>query len=242
MEFNFDFTFHAISTLTSIIAWLVLALFAYRIYKKQMVRPKIWKVVLVIYAGIFSFSFNWTMFDTMVKIPILPLGVWVLYFVLNRKDDRWRNYRPFAWLGFWSNFLFLASTLIAIPVHHMIYPKEDPSTYLSNIENASITYIHPSAEEQKLNKETLIKQLHSMKKDRIYSEQWYEDLYMNPDSDQNERFPYQLIGTSPKWGSGLHSIIFIEKDGKGLLLSSPKNQLYFRSENSFLEGVEKSDE
>ena len=29
---------------------------------------------------------------------------------------------------------------------------------------------------------------------------------------RNERFPYQLIGTSPIWGSGLHTIIYIEDE------------------------------
>ncbi|HHW36271.1 MAG TPA: hypothetical protein GXX18_03115 [Bacillales bacterium] len=239
MEINFGFTFNAIAILTGIFAWGVIAFFTYRIYKKQIEKPKIWKIIIVIFVGIFSFSINWNMFDTMLKFPILPLGVWILYFVLKGKDERWQTYRSFAWLGFWANFLFLASTLFAIPIHQAVYPKDEPTTYISNIENASIINIHPSAKEQSLNKESLLKQLQTMKQETIYSDQWYEDTYMNAESNKrSERFPYQLIGTSSKWGSGLHTIIFIEDDGKGILLSTPKKQLYFRSEDSLIEGME----
>ena len=105
--------------------------------------------------------------------------------------------------------------------------------------NASILNIHPSAKNQSLNKESLLKQLHTMRQEMIYSDQWYEDTYMKTESNKRgERFPYQLIGTSSKWGSGLHTIIFIEDDGKGILLSTPKKQLYFRSEDSLIEGME----
>ena len=77
-----------------------------------------------------------------------------------------------------------------------------------------------------------------MRQEEVFSDQWYEDTYMTESNKRNERFPYQLIGTSSKWGSGLETIIYIEDDGKGILLSTPKEQLYFRSEDSFIEGVE----
>ena len=101
---------------TGILAWSSIIFLAYRVYKKQSVRPKVWKILLVMFVGLFSFSINWNMFDTMVKFPILPLGVWILYFILKGREERWQTYRSFAWLGFWANFIFLASTLIAIPV------------------------------------------------------------------------------------------------------------------------------
>lgn len=225
---------------TGILAWGSIIFLAYRVYRKQSVRPKVWKVLLVMIVGFFSFSINWNMFDTMIKFPILPLGVWILYFIFRGKEIGWQRYRPFAWLGFWANFIFLASALIAIPFHHMIYPKNEPSTYISNIDNASIVNIHPSAKDNRsVNKESLQKQLDTMSKEMIFSEQWYEDTYMNIESNQrNERFPYQLIGTSSKWGSDLETIIYIEDDGQGILVSTPQEQLYFRSEDSLIEGVE----
>lgn len=239
MDITFDFTFNAIAIITSILAWGVIFLFAYRIYKKQTVRPKIWKIFIVIYVGIFSFSLNWNMFNTMLKVPILPLGVWILYFIFRGKDERWQNYRSFAWLGFLANFIFLASTLITIPAHHAIYPKDEPSTYLANFDHASIINIHPSAKEQSLHKGNILKQLHSMRQETIHRDQWYEDMYLNNETNKrNERFPYQLIGTLSKWGSDLQTMIYIEEDGKGIIISTSTSQLYYRFEDSLFEGGE----
>ena len=239
MIINYDFTVNAIAILTGILAWSVIGFFAYRIYKKQMVKPKVWKILIVLFVGLFSFSINWAMFDTIFKLPILPLGVWILYFVLKGKEERWQTYRSFAWLGFLANFIFLLLTLVSIPVHHALYPKNEPSTFISNVENASIITIHPSAKERSLNKESLMKQLQALRQETIYSDQWYTETYMNAESTiRNERFPYQLIDTKAKWGSGLNTIIYIEDDGKGILISTPKNQLYFRSEDSVIKVVE----
>lgn len=236
---DFDFTINAVAIITGLLAWSTIIVLAYRIYKKQTVKPKVWKIIIVMYIGLFSFSINWNMFNTMLKFPILPLGIWILYFVFKGKEGKWQTYRSFAWLGFWANFLFLASTLIAIPIHHVIYPQDKPTTYISNMENASIINIHPSAKDRSLSKEILSNQLHIMRQETIYSDRWYQDTYMNTESNKrSERFPYQLIGASSKWGSDLHTIIFIEDDGKGILLTTPKKQLYFRSEVSLIEGVE----
>ncbi len=239
MAIDFDFIINVTAVVTRVLAWGFLIFLVYRVYKKQTVRPKVWKVLIIMFVGLFSFSIKWNMFDTMLKIPILPLGVWILYFFLRRKDKRWQAYRFFAWLGFWSNFLFLSSTLIAIPIHHVIYPKDEPSTYISNVEDAYIMNIHPSASDRSLNKKSLLKQLDTLKQEMIISDEWYEDTYINSESNQrNERFPYLLAGASSKWGSGLHTIVYIENDGKGILISTPQEQLYFRSEDSLIEGVE----
>lgn len=236
MEINVYY--NAIEALTGILGWIVFVFFAIKIYQKQLVKPKVWKIVLILFVGLFSFSIHLNMFDTIVKLPILPLGVWILYFVLKGKEkgERWNTYRSFAWLGFGANFIFLASALLSIPVHQAIYPKDELSVYISNAANASIINSHPSAKDRSLNKDSLLKQLDTMRQETIYSEQWYEETYMNRESNiRNERFPYQLIGTSSKWGSGLHALIYVEGDGKGVLLSTPKKQLYFRSKDSLLE-------
>ncbi|WP_240335224.1 hypothetical protein [Paraliobacillus sediminis] len=124
------FSISLIDFLMGLLAWMVIGFIAYRIYKKQAVGLRVWKIVFVILVGLFSFSINWNAFDTLIKIPILPLGVWVLYAVLKRKEGRWQNYRLFAWLGFWSNFIFLISSLISIPIQQVVYPPDQPSTYL----------------------------------------------------------------------------------------------------------------
>ena len=161
-----------------------------------------------------------------------------LVFCFKRKRRRWQIYRSFAWLGFWANFIFLALTLIAIPVHHVVYPKDEPTTYISNVEGASIFNIHPSAKDQLLNKESLLKQLHTMRQEAFIVTNGTKIRIGTESNKRNERFPYQLIGTSSKWGSDLDTIIYIEVDGKGILLSTPQKQLYFRSEDSFIKGVE----
>ena len=231
--------FNLIEIVTVILGWLIIAFFAYRIYQKQIVKPKVWKIPLLILVGLISFSIDLGMFDIILKLPILPLGVWILYFVFKGKDERWQTCRSFAWLGFGANFIFIASTLITIPIHHVIYPKDELSVYISNIENASIINTHPSAKDRSLNKDSLQNQLDTMRQEVIYSQQWYRETYIDIESNKrNERFPYQVIGTSSKWGSGLQTLIYIEDDGKGILLSTPKKQLYFRSRDSLIEGGE----
>lgn len=239
MVINFDSTFDVVATFFNIAAWGGILFWAYRVYKNQSDKPKMWKMLIVMIVGLFSFSIKFNMFQSIIRIALLPLGVWILYFFLKRKEERWQRYRPFAWIGFWANFIFLVSTLLTLPTHHLIYPKEELSTYISNVGEAAIVTIHPSGNEQSVVKDSLLNQLNTMKQQEINSIQWYQDTVMDTETNERkERFPYQLVGTLPKWGSGLHAIIYIEEDGKGILLSTPKEQLYFRSEMSLLEGLE----
>ncbi|MDI2587309.1 hypothetical protein OR571_09400 [Psychrobacillus sp. NEAU-3TGS] len=225
-----------IEVATSILAWIVIGTLAFRIYKKQVEHPKAWKIIIVILIGLFSFSIKWNVFDTLIQIAILPLGVWILYAILKRKEGCWKKYRPFAWLGFWANFIFLSTTLIAIPINHFVYPENEMKTYISNVESASIIAIHPSAKETSLIKEDLLKQIHNLKEKQFFSDKWYNETYMNTEANKrSERFPYMLINTSPKWGSGLITNVYIEGDGKGLLVVTPKKQFYFHSDQSLLE-------
>ncbi|WP_246879965.1 hypothetical protein [Bacillus suaedae] len=231
-----NINFNIIVFLTELIAWAIIGFIAFRIYRKLSIKPRIWKVGLVILFGLFSFSINWTMFDTLIRISILPLGVWILYAVLKGKEGRWQTYRGFAWLGFWANYIFLAATLIALPIHQAIYPEEKPSTYISDISNASIIKTHPTGNKMLLNKDLLISQLDTFDQDRIMSDVWYEETYMNTDDSNkiNERFPYLLTEVKSKWGSGINSTIYIEEDGAGILISTADRQYYFRSDSSVL--------
>ncbi|MFP3916453.1 hypothetical protein U5N28_01480 [Lysinibacillus telephonicus] len=236
---NIESTFDVVATVFNIIAWSGILFWVYRVYKKQIIKPEIWKMLIVMIVGLFSFSIKFNLFQSIINIPILPLGVWILYFILKRREESWQKYRSFAWVGFWANFIFLAATLLTLPIHYLIYPNDKLSTYISNIEHAAIVTIHPSGNGQPLVKDDLLNQLETMEKQKINSSEWYQDIVINSDTNErNERFPYQLVGTFPKWGSGLHSIIYIEEDGKGILVSTPKEQLYFRSEMSLIERVE----
>ncbi|MGM0845110.1 MAG: hypothetical protein ACQEUT_09045 [Bacillota bacterium] len=236
-----DISFNIIGFVIGFLVWGTIGYIAYSIYRKQEAKPRVWKIAVVIVAGLFSFSINWPMFDTVISLSILPLGVWVLYGLLKRKEGRWETYRRFAWLGFWANFIFLISTFISMPIHNAFYP-EKPSTYISNVRDAYLIPIHPSAKDRSLNKEVIMSQQANFERDRIMSGQWYEQTYMNTDfNKRNERFPYLLMDVRPKWGSGIKSMIYIENDGKGILISTADKQFYFRAQTSIFKEEKQSE-
>ncbi|MGG1397888.1 hypothetical protein ABE288_08680 [Bacillus salipaludis] len=222
-----------VGLLMGVVAWAIIVTIALQMYKKRTVKPTKWKTIVAIVIGIFSFTINWNMSGTQIKFPILPLGVWILYWILKGRGDSWTIYRHFAWLGFWANFIFLLTSFVAIPVQQTLYPQNEVSTYISNINQASLVKIYSPAKDDSLNKENLQKQLDTMTQEPIYSEEWF---YTNMDSKKKyERFPYQLIGSSPRFGSGLKVIVYVKNEGKGLLIVTPNEQLYFRSQNSLLQ-------
>lgn len=239
MNISYDSSFNLVEWMFNIFSWGIIGMLAYRMNKRNPVKSKVWKILVCIFIGIFSFSINWNMGETPIKISILPLGVWMLYWFL--KGKRWERYRSFAWLGFWANFIFLAATLLSIPVHQVFYPEKELSTYISHVPNASVIPTHPSAKEQFIDKQSLEKQINDMKPAANHGIEWYNEIEMtNRQSDKkDEKFPYQLIGFAPKWGSDHHAVIYIEADGKGLLVTTPKKQLYFRSKESLLMGGNK---
>lgn len=237
MIIKFYFANHFPSMVMDILAMIVIGVLAYRSYKKQEEKPKKWKVFIVIIVGLFSFSFTLPVFDTSVKIPILPLGVWFLYFIYRNKVEKWVRYRRFAWLGFFANFIFLAAAFLSYPLQSALYPENELSTYMANVKEAKIVSTHPSAKKQQLNKKSLESQINTMKKDSIPSEEWYYNTVVNVEpADRKERFPYQLTGTETKWGSGTSAVIYVEEDGKGLLVWTPTKQLYYRADSSILKG------
>ncbi|MFS0820483.1 hypothetical protein [Bacillus sp. 1P02SD] len=238
ISFRFDFDVSLISMMTFLIGWGTIVFFSYRIYKKQEEKPKLWKIILVLLVGLFTFSFNMNLFETLMKIPILPLGVWILYFILRSKEGRWERYRQYAWLGFLANFLFVIMTLASVGLQYVIYPPGNIATYVSEVESAKIINTHPAAKDVILQKDIVMKQLSTMQQTEFFSDQWYEETYMYGEPNtRKERFPYQVIGVQGKWGSNVPTTIFIEEDGKGLLIATPKKQYYFRSDVVFLKGV-----
>ena len=147
-----------------------------------------------------------------------------------------RSYRKYVWLGFFANYIFLIMSLSIGLLHEGMYPKNELPTYLDDLRNAELVTTHPSGISVQLDRDSLTSQLNNFKKKSFYSEQWYQETYFGGESEakKDERFPYQLVGFQPKWGSGITSIIFIERDGKGLLISTPGEQFYFTFEKSFL--------
>jgi len=217
-----------------VFAWVVIGIIAVHLYKKQSEKPPLWKVVLVVLIGLFSFAISLEMFGEVLRISILPLGVWILYWFLRKKNTTWQKYRPFAWFGFGANFILMTFLLIGIPIHYLLYPENEPSTYISNVEGAYIINTHPTGIESSLMKENLIDLIQGAKQQNYFSDSWYNETVMEPDKT-TERFPYMLADTLPKWGSGLHTTVYLEKNGKGILITTQEKQFYFQTEHSLLE-------
>lgn len=231
------YMFNASNAILTVFSYTIIGLFIYKIYKKQDVKPKIWKVILVTFIGIFSFTFNFPREETIYKIPILPLGVWILYWILHKREDtnRWEKYRSYAWLGFAANFLFLITTFLYAPLDNLLYPKDDIRTYIANDKKARMIVTHSSALPVK---DFSIKNIQSMEREPMDAILWYEVSNPSITSEAKlEMFPYQLIGTEAKWGSGIKPVIYIERNGKGLLISTGREQIYFRSTESLLDST-----
>ena len=222
----------------NLIAWGAIVILASRIYSKQDVKPIIWKLAIVILIGLFSFSINLPYMDQLIKLAILPLGVWILYGIYSRKNEgiSWDKYRKYAWLGFLANYIFLAVTFLMPLIHSAIFPPNEITTYLSNINKAKIVQTHPSAGSKGLDRNSLLVQLDSIREEPVFSEKWYYEAFESgiEPSKAEERFPYQLTGAKAKWGSGIDSMIFVEQDGKGILISTGQKQVYFRAEKTLL--------
>ena len=55
-----------------ILGWIVIGIIATRLYKVQLEKPLIWKVIVVLLIGLFTFSISLEYFGHVVQIPILP--------------------------------------------------------------------------------------------------------------------------------------------------------------------------
>jgi len=222
-----------IQLLATLLAWVVIGYIGYRIYRKQEEKAKPWKLLISFGIGLFTFSFHFQVAQEILKLPLLPLGVWLLYLLFPRKS-RWPLYRPFAWLGFLAQFIFLAATVVSMGLHSVIYPTPLATTYLADVQQASLQTLHSEFPERELDLEILEAQLSELAPARFFDQDWYEHVYMHESNREKERFPYQLVGIRPGWGSGIQAVIYLEKDGQGFLVSTAKGQYYFRAEQSML--------
>lgn len=235
--FDFEKYMHAPSLIATASSYILIGTLFAIIYRKKPASPKLWKAILVLVLGMFAFHFTFNLAGEVISIPILPIGVALLSWLLGRQGNaaRWQRFRRFAWLGFLSNFIVFAFALLAIPLDGMMYPKNVPSTYMMDVKKASLIASHPHSKEGTLNKAKLEKLMGKMKQKKIESESWYNRI--RKDGDHKEKFPYILNGTTAAKGSGLKAIIFIEEDGRGILITPNKGrQVYFRLKESILTG------
>ncbi|MGE7876562.1 hypothetical protein [Peribacillus muralis] len=235
--FDFEKYMHAPSLMATAASYILIGTLFAIIYRKQPASPKLWKAILVLMLGMFAFHFTFNLAGEIISIPFLPIGVALLSWLLGRQGNavRWQRFRRFAWLGFLSNFIIIAFALLAIPLDGIMYPKDVPSTYMMDVKKASLIASHPHSKEGTLNKAKLEKLMGQMTQKKIESESWYNRI--REDGDHKEKFPYIMNGTIPAKGSGLKAIIFIEEDGRGILITPNKGrQVYFRIKESIVTG------
>ncbi|MGP4040531.1 hypothetical protein ACTWP4_11660 [Gracilibacillus sp. D59] len=222
-----------VELLASIPIWLVIVLGAIYFYRKKDEKMAIWKVAILIFVGMFTFDIHWNM-ENEWKIPILPLGVWIIYFFMRKDAERWQRARTYAWWGFLSSYLLIFSGLIAILLQSIIYPEDEVETFLANVENVEVITIHPSGENISLDPETFSEALKTATREDLDLGQW-RDEDIQVEQEHAEEFPYMLEGIKSKWGSGYITTIFLDRDGHGLIVSTPEQQYYFETERRLWE-------
>ncbi|MGD6792033.1 hypothetical protein [Sutcliffiella horikoshii] len=243
LTINFGYTENIMELLCILLAWVIIAVLVIRIYLGQDAeeRPKLWKIIIAVLLGLFSFTFTFPLFNEPLSIAILPLGVWILYGILKRKG-RWEAYRKYAWTGFGGNFIFLSTAILAIGLAGGFYPDDEVRTYLTDVSEVELLITHPSGEEVKINEEKFVESLSTFKYERSNVIQWFEEIreqiWPEEESEEpveiQEKFPYLLIGVKTKTGDKIR--VYVEQDGKGLLVTTKEKQHYYRSKTaSFLE-------
>lgn len=224
---------HWLEWIAAIISLCITGGLVFYNHAKRIEKLSFWSVMAVVVIGMFSFSFPIHVGVRPVRIPIIPLGVGILYFYFQRKQNQWKVFGVYAWLGYLFNVFLLILTLISIPIHQTVYPNK-LSTYIANPSEASIVLSQPSGHDVSLNKENLIKLINSQALPSLESGlQWMK----NTSGKQGEWFPYMVTDALPKWGSDANAIIYIEKDGKGILVTTRYSQYYFRSNNSLISSI-----
>lgn len=212
-----------------------------KIYKKQEQKPQIWKAAIAVFVGLSSLSLTWTLFDEPVQIAVLPLGLWVLLVILRHRGS-WVTYRKFAWLGFFANYLFVLSFLLNHLLSSFFYPADELSTYLDDVKDAQLLAIHPSAQASpKLHLPQSFEGIIAVPSESYDVFDWYNEIVFEQTTPVQEKFPYLLLDTQAKQGSGIQPTIFVEANGKGLLVINKGKQFYFYLKDSMIGGVKTDD-
>ncbi|MHA6480839.1 hypothetical protein ACX1C1_02695 [Paenibacillus sp. strain BS8-2] len=218
----------SLSTVLGFGVFIGIVFYYYRKVKRGE-RPNPWKALLIACICLFSFTFNTPIGEYTGKLAILPLGVWLVY-GLTRKSS-WPQYRRFAWIGFWSNYVLLATGLLGHYMYDVVYPKQTIATYLANVEEARLVAIHPSAPEASLDTVQFENALQTLELQPSYDGM---SLGYKANETEKEPFPYLLLGTKSRWGSGIEAEFYMQSDGKGLLMIWDNRYMYYTSQMTML--------
>lgn len=235
MNFHWDLASDVFSLAGALIGWCIVLSLALRRYTRELEKPAIWRLAMVLLIGLFSFTLPVQVFQLPLKLAILPLGVWIV-FLATRKPS-WMKYRYFAWLSFWSNYIFAVLGLIAGLIHGTVYPQEKPATYITGVEGVAVAAIHPTAVDgAMLNVKALAAEVHRLNSAPITGLEWHQETrFQDSPLYEEERFPYMLLGTKARWGSGIKAVIYVESDGRGLLITTADKGYYYRSDVPLLD-------
>lgn len=225
-----------LAALFTLIVWVLIIYLILRIYKKEQQKVQIWKIIIVYYVGAFTLSLPLHLFGASIQLAILPLGAWLAYGILKNRGS-WQKYRKYVWLGFVSTYFYVIAFFIEHPLHMLLYKQHELTTYVSDVSEAHIYVTHPFGNEEVALIQSADEVLQSFAEENIYSDAWYEEMYLNGNEQRKERFPYVLYQTKSKWGSGYKPIVYIEQDGKGILVTLQNEQYYFRLQQSILSEV-----
>lgn len=236
MQFILGMPTNIIEVVFVLLVWGLLITIMYHVYQKQEVKPKVWKASVTVLIGLFTLTLNIPFYHRIIEIPLVPLGVWILFWYAKSRSGAWSKYRRFAWLGFSVNFIFIVATIASVLLHHVVFPKANLSTYIATYEHAEIVQLHPSAKRVIFDIDRFEQQYPFFKEEPFNGIEWYNNMFSTESNKREERFPYQLKGISSKRGSGIPVLIYVERDGKGLLVDSMDKQRYFRSNESILKG------
>ncbi|KGP72858.1 hypothetical protein [Pontibacillus yanchengensis] len=236
-----DFETGIIHILTSLLGWGSIIFLVIYIYRKNKTELSLWKVFLITYIGMFTFDYTLQISGDRALFPILPLGVWLIFgfFCLNNKEKSWHEYRPFAWVGFGASFLFFSLGILGSFLHDQVYYRGELSTYIASVNQPQLVTTHPSGENPIL-KEDFQSSLPSFQQSEFNGMEWFKKMEQGkPKEDVMEIFPYVLKGTEPQFGSGIQPLIYIKRDGKGILVHNENgDQLFFESEYSLFKEVQ----
>lgn len=238
VQYHYDFFQHVPTIVVSLLNYLLFGLIIYSIYKRKKEKIALWKAILIAIIGGILFSINLNIFHSFIQIPILPIGVWLLYWFYKNRFGKvgWEKYRSFAWAGFYIKFIFIFTSFLVYPIDLLIYPKDELETFITDVKQPRIIRTIPKVSEVNLEKSKLINSVETFKISELYKdEKWYAGTFQSETKMKPiERFPYIMVGTKPKFGSNVKSIIYIEKDGKGIFITTKDKHYYFRSDTNII--------
>lgn len=233
------FTYHL--NLTSSIFLIFIIMFVLwrivRVHQAATEKQNIIKIVIIfLLSSVITGKITQHIYDIPFQIPILPIGVWLIYLAID-KQKNWPSYRWYAWLGFTLSVLLTISNIIAYPIQKALYPPNEITNFINELDSTTIFTTHLSGADHVI----LTTNALDIIQNATYepNDSWgYAEFYYRYDNPKaKERFPYLLQNTKSKFGSGYHPYIFIEQDGRGLLIIDKNVSNYFHLDESILNEV-----